>query len=168
MYKITNQITNNGFCFSPLSKIVDKENNRQRFNTLDFFCIFLTTENISLKIEDELHHIDSGKTIFVGPHKTIELSNNPEGKDFYIIAFSDHFYNSPTKNSILLDSGIFFNQLSPIFIVPNFDYNKRNKVVLIERLLKFYQKEKSIFKTLAHNTVENLLLDAYLHIKTST
>lgn len=163
MNEISSQLANYGFSINSLDAIIKRNNFSKKFSTLQFYCILLTAEKLSIKVEDEYYMVNGGSAIFVGPQKLIELISNPRGKEFYVIAFSAKFYDSAQRDGILLNSKIFFNEGSSIFISPYFGNDEFNRILLVERLLSFSNKNQKIFSAAAHNTIEALLLDAQLN-----
>lgn len=165
MQEISNQLSTYGFSISSLSKILERNNYSNKFSTSEFFCIFLTAQDLYIKVEDEAHHISGGNAIFVGPQKVIELMENVVSQEFFTIAFSSKFYEISSLDSIFINSEIFFSEKSPVFVAPYFGNSEFNKVVLIERLAKFSLKDDRMYRAAAHNTIEALLLDAYVYIQ---
>lgn len=165
MQEISNQLSTYGFSISSLSKILERNNYSNKFSTSEFFCIFLTAQDLYIKVEDESLHISGGNAIFIGPQKVVELMENIVGKEFFTIAFSSKFYETNFHDSYFINSEIFFSEKSPVFVAPYFGNSEFNKVVLIERLAKFSLKGVNMYRAAAHNTIEALLLDAYIHIK---
>lgn len=165
MKEISNQLASQGFSICALHDIIKRNNFSRKFSTSQFFCIFISGDDLSFKVEDELYHIKAGNSIFVGPHKVIELLSNHTGDKFYIIAFSEQFYDSNSKDSIFLNSELFFNKKSYIFSAPYFGNSDFNKIVLVDRLLKFSSEQKDLFKAAAHNIIEALLIDGYSYLK---
>ncbi|OCK50405.1 MULTISPECIES: helix-turn-helix domain-containing protein [Chryseobacterium] len=163
MNEIASQLESNGFSISSLVQIIQRNNYSKRFNTLQYFCIFLTADDLSFKVEDEIFNVRGGSAIFVGPQKVVELISKPDGKEFYVIAFTAAFFESSQKDSLLLNSAIFFNNHSPIFTAPYFGNNDYNRIILIDRLQKFSNVDQSLFIAAAHNSIESLLLDAHFH-----
>ncbi|MDF2506089.1 hypothetical protein [Clostridium sp.] len=161
MIELSSQIVNHGFSFNSLSQIIERNNYTLNFTTLKFNSIFLSIDDLEIKVGNELYRVEGGNIVFLGPQKKFELVNT-DAKNLYIIAFSSTFYESPTKN-ILLNSEIFSNNTCHIFADPYFCNDKHNKVFVIERLLKFSLKDKLLFKSVVHNTIESLLLNAYFH-----
>ena len=164
MNEISSQLANHGFSINPLEKIIERNNYSRRFSTLEFFCIFLTSENLVFKVDEETYRVKGGNAIFIGPQKLVELLKDPRGMEFYVIAFSESFYDKTSNESIFLNSEIFFNNESHIFTAPYFGNKDFNKVILIERLFKFSMKGQILYTAAAHNTIESLLLDAHLFI----
>ncbi|MDQ0593577.1 AraC family transcriptional activator of pobA [Chryseobacterium ginsenosidimutans] len=163
MYQITDQLRKIGFNIDLISNIIKRNNFEKKINTMQYFCILLVTQNIDLIISDTRYTIEGGNAVFMGPQKSLEIEN-AHGKEIYAIAFSSDFYDKSSKDSFFLNSQVFFNSQSEIFVSPYFGNNKYNEFILVERLLKYQIKNESLYISAAHNTIEGLILDAYLHV----
>lgn len=163
MYQITNELSKLGFSINLVSEIIKRNNYNKKFNTLEYFCIFLVAENLDLKVGNVDYQIKGGNAVFVGPQKNVEFGE-AHNKEIYVIAFSSCFYDRSAKDSIFLNSGVFFNCNSEIFVAPYFGNNEYNKIILVERLMKFWTKDESLYISAAHNAIEGLILDAYLYV----
>ncbi|SEM29428.1 AraC-type DNA-binding protein [Chryseobacterium taichungense] len=164
MYIITNQLRENGFSVNRLDQIIKRNNNKRKFNTLEYFCIYIIMEDIQLKVENNIYDVKAGNIVFVGPHKNVEFGNI-HGYDTFLIVFSSSFYERSIKDSLFLNSQLFFNYNSDIFIAP-FINIEQMRVVFMERMENFRLKDKSLYVSAAHNAIERLILDAFLHIPT--
>ncbi|MCX8523283.1 AraC family transcriptional regulator [Chryseobacterium formosus] len=164
MFKVFDELKNNGFSINLVSEIIKRNNFSRKFNTSDYFSIFLVGENLDITVENKKYQIPGGNSVFIGPQKNVEFGNTL-GKEIYSIVFSKEFFDKTSKDSIYLNSNIFFNFKSHIFVAPYFGNNDYNKIILIERLKKFSAiDEENIFISAAHNAIESLILDAHLHI----
>lgn len=164
MYIITNQLKENGFSVNRLDQIIKRNNNNRKFNTLEYFFIYIVMEDIEMIVDNNTHCITSGNIVFLGPQKSFEFGNTP-GYDTFIIAFSSSFYERSIKDSLFLNSQLFFNYNSDIFIAP-FINIEQMRVVFMERMENFRRKDRSLYVSAAHNAIERLILDAFLHIPT--
>lgn len=164
MFKIFDELKNNGFSINLVSDIIERNDFSRKFNTSDYFSIFLVGENLDIIVENKKYEIPGGNSVFIGPQKNVEFGN-ALGKEIYAIFFSKEFFDKTSKDSIYLNSNIFFNFKSHIFVAPYYGNNDYNKIILIERLKKFSAiNEENIFISAAHNAIESLILDAHLHI----
>ncbi|NML56917.1 helix-turn-helix domain-containing protein [Chryseobacterium cheonjiense] len=164
MYIITDQLKENGFSVNRLDQIIKRNNNKRQFNTLEYFCIYIIMENIGLIVENTSYNITAGNIVFLGPQKSIEFGK-AKGQDTFIISFSSSFYERSIKDSLFLNSQLFFNYNSDIFIAP-FSNIEEMRVVFMDRMENFRKKDKSLYLSAAHNAIERLILDAFLHIPT--
>jgi len=164
MYIITDQLKENGFSVNRLDQIIKRNNNKRQFNTLEYFCIYIIMENIGLIVENTSYNITAGNIVFLGPQKSIEFGK-AKGQDTFIVSFSSSFYERSIKDSLFLNSQLFFNYNSDIFIAP-FSNIEEMRVVFMDRMENFRKKDKSLYLSAAHNAIERLILDAFLHIPT--
>ncbi|UOU97353.1 helix-turn-helix domain-containing protein [Chryseobacterium daecheongense] len=162
MYTITDQLKDMGFSINPLDYIIKRNNNHRQFNTSDYFCIFIVLQDLDLHVENVFHSIKAGNIVFIGPQKNIVFGKS-KGPEIYIIAFSSCFYERSTKDSLFLNSQLFFNYSSDIFVAP-FLNKVEMKVIFMERMKSFQEKDESLYVAAAHNAIERLMLDAFLHI----
>ncbi|WP_265428496.1 AraC family transcriptional regulator [Chryseobacterium sp. YIM B08800] len=164
MYQVSDELKQNGFSINLVSDIIERNNFSRKFNTLEYFAIYLVAEDLTITVEHKPYHIPGGNSVFIGPQKKVEFGN-ALGKEIYAIVFTKEFFDKTSKDSIYLNSGIFFNSKSHIFVAPYFGNNDYNKIILIERLKRFSAiDEKDIYFSAAHNAIESLILDAHLHI----
>ncbi|MBD3904780.1 helix-turn-helix domain-containing protein [Chryseobacterium muglaense] len=164
MHQVSDELKENGFSINLVSDIIKRNNFSRKFNTLEYFAIYLVAEDLNITVEHKPYHIPGGNSVFIGPQKKVEFGN-ALGKEIYAIVFSKEFFDKTSKDSIYLNSNIFFNSKSHIFIAPYFGNNEYNKIILIERLKRFSLiDEESIYFSAAHNAIESLILDAHLHI----
>ncbi|WP_165585109.1 helix-turn-helix domain-containing protein [Chryseobacterium sp. FH2] len=123
-------------------------------------------EDIELEVENITHSIKGGNIAFIGPQKQI-VFGRAKGEEIYVIAFSSSFYERSTKDSLFLNSQLFFNYDSDIFIAP-FINIEQMRVVFMGRMQNFQLKDESLYVSAAHNAIERLILDAFLHIPTDS
>ncbi|AZA57797.1 helix-turn-helix domain-containing protein [Chryseobacterium shandongense] len=164
MYMITDQLRENGFSVIRLDQIIKRNNNIRKFNTLEYFCIYIIMEDLQLIVENTSHDIRAGNIVFVGPQKKVEFLKAP-GYEVFVITFSSTFFERSIKDSLFIYSQLFFNYNSEIFIAP-FTNIHEMRVVFIDRMESFRKKDKSLYLSAAHNAIERLMLDAFLHIPT--
>ncbi|NIF06484.1 helix-turn-helix domain-containing protein [Chryseobacterium sp. Tr-659] len=164
MYKITDQLKNIGFSINRLDYIISRNNNRRELNTLEYFCIYIILEDIHLTVESVLYPLKRGNIAFVGPQKNIVFGENKKA-DVYVIAFSSSFYERSNKDSLFINSQLFYNYDSHIFIAPLINIEQM-RVIFMERMENFRNKDESLYISAAHNAIERLMLDAFLHIPT--
>jgi AraC-like DNA-binding protein len=166
MYVITDHLKNLGFSINTLNNIIQRNNNKRSFNTLEYFCIYIIIEDITLEIENIPHSIKGGHIAFVGPQKQIVFGETKRG-EIYVITFSSSFYERSAKDSMFINSQLFFNYDSDVFIAP-FENIKEMNVVFMGRMHNFQHKDESLYVSAAHNAIERLILDAFLHIPAET
>ncbi|KFF07788.1 helix-turn-helix domain-containing protein [Chryseobacterium luteum] len=164
MYIVTDQLKEIGFSINRLDYIIKRNHGHRKFNTLDYYCIYIILQDIDLLVENISHSIKGGHMVFIGPQKNIVFGEN-SGVEIYTIAFSSSFYERSTKDSLFLNSQLFFNYNSDIFVAP-FLNKEEMKVIFMERMKNFQLKDKSLYISAAHNAIERLILDAFLHVST--
>ncbi|QQQ29027.1 helix-turn-helix domain-containing protein [Chryseobacterium indoltheticum] len=164
MYKITQQLKNIGFSLNKLDYIIERNNYKREFATADYFCIYIFLDDIRIIVENVPYDIPGGNTVFVGPHKKI-IFEKTESQDFFVVAFSSSFYERSTKDSLFLNSQVFFNYNSNIFVSPLKNI-KEMKVIFVESMSNFQAKDEALYISAAHNAIERLILDALLNIPT--
>ena len=84
MIELSSRIFNDGFSFNCFSQIIQRNNYTSTFTTLQFNSILLTIDDLQIKVNNKLYHVDGGNTVLLGPQKKIELVNN-DPKNLYII-----------------------------------------------------------------------------------
>lgn len=164
MYKITQQLKNIGFSLNKLDYIIERNNYKREFATADYFCIYIFLDDIRIIVENVPYDIPGGNTVFVGPHKKI-IFEKTESQEFFVVAFSSSFYERSTKDSLFLNSQVFFNYNSNIFVSPLKNI-KEMKVIFVESMSNFQAKDEALYISAAHNAIERLILDALLNIPT--
>ncbi|MBW7674312.1 helix-turn-helix domain-containing protein [Chryseobacterium chendengshani] len=164
MYTITNQLEKIGFSITLVSDIIKRNNYSNKFNTSNFYNIYLVSEDLELTVGQINYNIKGGNAVFIGPQKDVEFGDAYR-KEIYVIAFSSDFYDRSSKDSLFLNSQVFYNFQSEIFIAPYFGNTDYNKIILVERLSKFKDKDESLYISAVHNAIEALILDAYLHVE---
>jgi AraC-like DNA-binding protein len=164
MYIITDQLKDIGFSVNRLDHIIKRNNNKKKLNTLEFYCIYIILKDIRMTVENITHTIESSNMVFIGPQKSIEFETT-RGHDVLIITFSSSFYERSVKDSLFLNSQLFFNDNSDIFIAP-FVNKEEMRIVFMDRMENFRKKDRSLFISAAHNAIERLILDAFLYIPT--
>lgn len=162
MYVITDQLKSIGFNINSLSDIIRTNNNNRQFSTLEFYCIYIIMEDIDLEVENVSYSIRAGNIAFLGPEKKITFGE-ARGNKITVIAFSSSFYERSSKDSLFLNSQLFFNYYTDLFIAP-FRNMEQMKVVFMERMETFRRKDENLYVSAAHNAIERLILDAFLYI----
>ncbi|WP_313092555.1 helix-turn-helix domain-containing protein [Chryseobacterium flavum] len=162
MYLNTEQLDQIGFNIDWLGSILSNKSRVKEFNTLGFFWIYIILEDLEVNIENLSYYIKEKSVVFVGPHKKVAFNIFNE-KQVIAIAFSQTFYERSIKDSLFLNSELFYNYDSNLFIAPLFEIEeiKRN---FIERLRFFKTKEQNLYIAVAHNLIEKLILDAFIYL----
>ncbi|MBD8080852.1 helix-turn-helix domain-containing protein [Chryseobacterium caseinilyticum] len=161
MYDVTDQLKKTGFSINTVKRIVERNNGSLDINTQEYFCILVAMDDFEINIQGRLFSVKDGSMLFAGPHKEVSLSNI-EGKEIYNIAFSAAFYEQSSIDSLFLNSTLFFNYESDVFIVPISPSKEIIRKFIIDRLGKFLDKSETLYISAAHHTVKALILDAML------
>ncbi|MCJ8152670.1 AraC family transcriptional regulator [Chryseobacterium sp. SSA4.19] len=162
MYVITDQLKNIGFSVNRLSDIVKRNNNKREFSTLQYYCIYIIMEDTDVLVENMPYSIKAGNIAFLGPEKQI-VFGKVNGDKIIIVTFSSCFYDRSSKDSLFLNSQLFFNYDTDLFVAP-FKNIEQMRVVFMERMELFRMKDENLYVSAAHNAIERLILDAFLYI----
>lgn len=164
-YKITDELNINGFSVNPLHLLIQRNNGNRAFNTLEFFCIYIAMESTELTVEGKRYELPAGSMGFVSPAKNIVFGMECENEySVYVLAFSSSFYEKSAKDSLLLNSELFFNT-EGVFIAPAIGSVKDIEKLIINRLKLYKEKEnEGLYIAVAHNCVEIFILDGLLTI----
>ncbi len=162
MYIITEELKTIGFSVNRLDNIIARNKNSRKFSSLEYYCIYIIMEDVDIKVENISYFIKAGNIAFLGPQKQIEFGK-ADGQQVFAIAFSASFYERSSKDSIFLNSQLFFNYQTDFFIAP-FMNIEQMRVVFMERMEIFRESDESLYVSSAHNAIERLILDAFLYI----
>nr|WP_314499083.1 helix-turn-helix domain-containing protein [uncultured Chryseobacterium sp.] len=164
MYNLSNQLKEIGFNIDLLKNVIERNNFLRKFNTLQYFCIYLVLRDFEIWIDGKKFFIKSGHTVFVGPYKTVEFPDI-ECDDAHVIIFTSLFYEKSKKDSIFLNSEVFFNNSEQPVISPFFGSREYIISLITERLIYFKDADKILYLSAAHGIIESLILDALMHTK---
>ncbi|WP_312076362.1 helix-turn-helix domain-containing protein [Chryseobacterium sp.] len=161
MYEVSHQLKKNGFNVNHLKSIIERNNGSQFFYTQEYFCILIAMDGFKLNIQGREFVIEAESMLFAGPHKEVYLEDIKD-KEIYVLGFSAAFYEQSAIDSLLLNSTLFFNYESDVYIVKLNSAKEAIKKFLIERLLEFSKKGEALYVAAAHHTVKAFILDAML------
>lgn len=162
MYVITDQLKSIGFSVNRLDNIVKRNNYNRKFHTMEYYCIYIFMEDVDVEVENIPYSIKAGNIAFLGPEKQI-VFGKADGHQILVIAFSSSFYERSSKDSLFLNSQLFFNYEADLFIAPFLNI-EHMRVIFMERMEAFQQKDENLYVSAAHNAIERLILDAFLYI----
>ena len=162
MYVITDQLKSIGFSVNRLDNIVKRNNYNRKFHTMEYYCIYIFMEDVDVEVENIPYSIKAGNIAFLGPEKQI-VFGRADGHQILVIAFSSSFYERSSKDSLFLNSQLFFNYEADLFIAPFLNI-EHMRVIFMERMEAFQQKDENLYVSAAHNAIERLILDAFLYI----
>ena len=163
-YTITDRLKKTGFSMNPLSYVLDRNQGKKDFNTLEYFNVWFVFDDVEMIIEGRSYDIKGVSTVFIGPQKSISFGEC-KGKEVYVFSFSSIFYEQSSTDSVFLNSALFFNYGREVLVSPYVgDVPKEiMRYFLINRLLDFQKKDERLFVSAAHNTLETIILDALLN-----
>lgn len=159
MYNLSNQLKEIGFNIDLLKNVIERNNFLLKFNTLQYFCIYLVLKDFNIKINGKDFSAPGGHAIFVGPYKTVEFPEN-ETDCAYAIVFTSVFYEKSKKDSLFLNSKVFYNTDEQPVISRFFGTQDYIRSLLTERLRYFSDSDPILYVTAAHSIIESLILDA--------
>lgn len=164
-YTITDRLKKTGFSMNPLSYVIDRNQGKKDFNTIEYFNVWFIFDDLEMIIEGQTYDVKGISTVFIGPHKNISFGDC-KGKEAYVFSFSSIFYEQSSTDSVFLNSTLFFNYGKEVFISPYVGDVPKDimRYFLINRLLDFEKKDEVLFVSAAHNTLETIILDALLAI----
>lgn len=164
-YTITDRLKKTGFSMNPLSYVIERNQGKKDFNTIEYFNIWFVFDDLEMIIEGQSYDIKGISTVFIGPHRSISFGDC-KGKEAYVFSFSSIFYEQSSTDSVFLNSTLFFNYGKEVFISPYVGDVPKDimRYFLINRLLDFQKKDEVLFVSAAHNTLETIILDALLAI----
>jgi len=128
-------------------------------NRRDFFTIIKTFEPIDIIIEGERYYLGTNQMIFVGPGRSIDMSNVRGGKG-YLLCFTATFYERSVEDSATIHSALFFGERPVLYHDSCFGEHVFNQQIT-SRLARASRQGEHIFDLVAHHCVESLLLDVY-------
>lgn len=162
MYVITDQLRNIGFSVIRINELIKRNNFSRQFSTLEFYCIYIFMEDMDVEVENIPYSITSGHIAFLGPQKQIVFSEE-RGANVLCISFSSCFYERSSKDSLFLNSQLFFNYHTDFFIAP-FTNTEHMRVIFMQHMETFRLKDENLYVSAAHNAIERLILDALLYV----
>jgi AraC family transcriptional regulator, transcriptional activator of pobA len=162
MYIITDQLKNLGVSLNRMDHLIERNHHNRHFNTLEYYCIYIFLESIKVEVENIPYSIRAGHIAFLGPQKQIVFGKG-SASHILSISFSAGFYERSSRDSLFLHSQLFFNYHTDFFIAP-FSNTEHMRVIFMERMEAFRQKDENLYVSAAHNAIERLILDAFLYI----
>lgn len=163
MYRITAELEEVGFSINTIETLVQRNNGKLDFNTLDYFIIYIAYKKSCFTVEGRSFSVEANHMVFVSPHKNIVYQG--DSLENISIAFSSSFYEKSAKDSYILNSDLFFNTQTDVFIAPTIGSISEIKKLIVGRLGLYKQKGMGLYIAVAHNCVEILLLDGLLALE---
>nr|WP_314491863.1 AraC family transcriptional regulator [uncultured Chryseobacterium sp.] len=163
MYNLSKQLKEIGFNIDLLQNAIERNANLNKFNTLEYFCIYVFLKDFKLKVDGELIIVSGGEAVFLSPFRTIEFMEKVHA-DIYVIAFTPLFYEKSKKDSLFLNSEVFFSYNGQVQAIPYFGTTEYIKSMMTDRLKYFKDADQSLYLAVAHSIIETLLLDALMYV----
>lgn len=163
MYNLSKQLKEIGFNIDLLQNAVERNANLLKFNTLEYFCIYVFLSDYQLKVDGEIINVVGGQAVFLSPFRTIEFMKRVHA-DIYVIVFTSLFYEKSKKDSLFLNSEVFFSNNGQVRAIPYFGTTEYIKLIMTERLMYFKDAHQDLYLTVAHSVVESFLMDALVFL----
>lgn len=163
MYDVSKDLEIKGFSIISIDHLIARNNGSSNFNTMEYFVIFIVFEKTKIIVEGRAYYIEANNLVFIAPHKNViyEYGNLEDT----IVAFSSSFYEKSAKDSFILNSELFFNEIHDVFISPPIGNKQAVQALIIDRLTLYKEKDPGLYISVAHNCVEILLLDGLLRLE---
>jgi len=163
MYVVSKDLEVKGFSIISIDHLIARNNGSSNFNTMEYFVIFIVFEKTKIIVEGRAYYIEANNLVFIAPHKNViyEYGNLEDT----IVAFSSSFYEKSAKDSFILNSELFFNEIHDVFISPPIGNKQAVQALIIDRLTLYKEKDPGLYISVAHNCVEILLLDGLLRLE---
>lgn len=156
MYKITDELELNGFSINNLETVVKRNNGNYKFNSLEYFVIYITYKKSMITVDETQFTVEANHFVYIAPFKSITYHH--QDLENTIITFSSSFYEKSTRDSFILNSDLFFNSHTPLFIAESMGSTFELKKLIVSRLKWYYNKKLELYSAVAHNCVEMLML----------
>ena len=166
MYVISKELEIKGFSIISIDDLITRNNGSSNFNTMEYFVIFIVFEKTKIIVDGRPYFIEDNNLVYIAPYKNVIYEFGDSQNT--IVAFSSSFYEKSAKDSFILNSELFFNDLQDIFICPAIGNSQALKGLIIERINLYKEKDFGIYIAVAHNCVEILLLDGLLRLEESS
>ncbi|MEG1264915.1 MAG: helix-turn-helix transcriptional regulator [Myroides sp.] len=167
-YELSQQLKSDGFSINTLAAVIHRNNGRRSFNTMEYYCIYIVFTNTTVVVEDVEYDIEGPALAFIGPSTNILYKQSAEEDSNYVVAFSSAFYDRSASDSLFLNSELFYNDSQKIFIAPTIATAYDIKKFAVDRLALYESAEKGLYVSIAHNTIEALILSGMLYISKSS
>lgn len=147
----TNELIKNGGIHS---KILEGD--------LDYFIILgIMEQDVEISVDDKIYEISSGHLVFISPGKRIKIKQ-ADKTPITMIAFTSDFFGKSATDTLLLHSELFFDCRFETQILASVRTPVEFNRLIIEKLTSCEKRDYELYKLVAHNCVETLLLDGFL------
>jgi len=161
MYKITDELNINGFSVNSMDYFIERNGGNRSFDGMDYFCILIVINNTAVTIEGIHYDLKRGSLVFIGPSKKVVFCQEDENNgSIYALAFSASFFEKSAKDSLMLNSDLFFDKSSKVVVTQaSIPIDEVLKLIITRLDLYKTKQNNGLYISVAHNCVEALLLD---------
>ena len=166
MYKITDELNINGFSVNSMDYFIQRNNGSRAFNTMDYYCILIVIHNSAITIDGIGYQLKRGSLVFIGPAKKMVFCELAAQKgSIYALTFSASFFEKSAKDSLVLNSDLFFDKSSQVVITQaSIPIDEVLKLIITRLDLYKTKQNNGLYISVAHNCVEALLLDGLFSV----
>lgn len=163
-YELSQKLKSEGFSINTLNAVISRNNGARSFNTMEYYCIYIVFTNATIVVEGTDYHIEGPALAFIGPSTNIHYKENPEEENNYVVAFSSAFYERSANDSLFLNSELFYSDYHNVFIAPTIASLYDIRKFAVDRLALYEFSDNGLYVSIAHNTIEALILSGMLYI----
>lgn len=163
-YQLSPQLISDGFSINTLTEVINRNNGARYFNTMEYYCIYIVFTEAVVEVEGVDFEIQGPSLAFIGPSTNIVYKENSEEENNYVVAFSAAFYERSANDSLFLNSELFYRDSRNAFIAPTIATVYDIKKFAVDRLALYESAQKGLYVSIAHNTIEALILSGMLYI----
>lgn len=166
MYKITDDLNINGFSVNSMDYYIERNKGSRAFSTMDYYCILIVIQNAIVTIDGIEYPLKRGGLAFVGPSKYMVFPEEASRKgSIYALTFSASFFERSAKDSLVLNSDLFFDKSSEIIVTQaSIPIDEVLKLIITRLDLYKTKQNNGLYISVAHNCVEALLLDGLFFV----
>ncbi len=167
IYQITEQLKEDGFSINYIKNLITRNQGNTYFNTLDYFNIFWFPNSSVFVVEGIEYSIEANSFVFIGPGKNICFGKFAHKEKTVGFTFSSTFYEKSANDSFFLNSELFFTSDSNVFILQSVRSREQIKQFIVERLAFYKEKDHGLYISVAHNSIESIILDGLLVLEST-
>lgn len=166
MYKITDELNINGFSVNSIDYFIERNGGSRSFEGMDYFCILIVINSSVVTIDGIGYDLKRGSLVFIGPSKKVVFCSEGENKgSLYALVFSASFFEKSAKDSLILNSDLFFDKSSKVVVTQaSIPIDEVLKLIITRLDLYKTKQNNGLYISVAHNCVEALLLDGLFYV----
>lgn len=166
MYKITDELNINGFSANSMDYFIKRNGGSRSFEGLKYFGILIVLSNAAVTIDNIHYDLKRGSLVFIGPSKKVVFCKEAEKNgSIYALNFSASFFEKSAKDSLMLNSDLFFDKSSKVVITQaSIPIDEVLKLVITRLNLYKTKQNNGLYISVAHNCVEALMLDGLFYV----